>query len=284
MAYIPLATKVDFVDTVAAADVNTLNNNIEYIKDLIDDKVSLTGDETIAGVKTFSSFPVTPESDPTTDYQAANKKYVDDKISPVIKTAFITGTSLEVKQYTIPETGTYELQIQASGGKGSTRTSDFLGAGGGSGVFAILTKEFTKDTVLTVTIGSTVATTQTFTSVSDGTTTWTCENGRAVANNTNVGGLGGTVVSGAGLKIVKPGEDGGVGTTVGSAPALHQGGKGGDSFWGTGGIQPSNSAGQNGISGWGYGSGGQGATRTGTNRNGGDGAPGCLWVRPLEVI
>jgi parallel beta-helix repeat protein len=37
-----------------------------------------TGNETIGGVKTFSSFPVTPSSAPTADYQMANKKYVDD--------------------------------------------------------------------------------------------------------------------------------------------------------------------------------------------------------------
>lgn len=36
-----------------------------------------TGAETVAGVKTFSSFPVTPSSTPSTDYQVANKKYVD---------------------------------------------------------------------------------------------------------------------------------------------------------------------------------------------------------------
>ena len=40
--------------------------------------VKLTGSQTIAGVKTFSSFPETPSSAPTTDYQVANKKYVDD--------------------------------------------------------------------------------------------------------------------------------------------------------------------------------------------------------------
>lgn len=37
-----------------------------------------TGNETVAGIKTFSSFPLTPSSAPTTDYQTANKKYVDD--------------------------------------------------------------------------------------------------------------------------------------------------------------------------------------------------------------
>ena len=40
--------------------------------------VATSGDETVAGVKTFSSFPVTPSSTPTLDYQVANKKYVDD--------------------------------------------------------------------------------------------------------------------------------------------------------------------------------------------------------------
>jgi hypothetical protein len=41
-------------------------------------KVATTGNETVAGVKTFSSFPVTPSSAPTTNYQVSNKKYVDD--------------------------------------------------------------------------------------------------------------------------------------------------------------------------------------------------------------
>lgn len=43
--------------------------------------VLLTGNQTIAGTKTFSSFPVTPSSAPTANYQAANKKYVDDKVA-----------------------------------------------------------------------------------------------------------------------------------------------------------------------------------------------------------
>lgn len=40
--------------------------------------VKTLGDQTINGVKTFTSFPVTPSSAPTSDYQVANKKYVDD--------------------------------------------------------------------------------------------------------------------------------------------------------------------------------------------------------------
>jgi hypothetical protein len=46
----------------------------------------LTGDQTVAGIKTFSSFPLTPSAAPTTDYQAANKKYVDDQITGIIAT------------------------------------------------------------------------------------------------------------------------------------------------------------------------------------------------------
>lgn len=42
--------------------------------------VKLTTDQSIGGIKTFGSFPITPSSAPTTDYQVANKKYVDDKV------------------------------------------------------------------------------------------------------------------------------------------------------------------------------------------------------------
>jgi hypothetical protein len=36
--------------------------------------------QTFTGVQTFASFPITPFSAPTTDYQVANKLYVDDKV------------------------------------------------------------------------------------------------------------------------------------------------------------------------------------------------------------
>ena len=39
--------------------------------------------QTINGIKTFGSFPVTPSSAPTTDYQTANKKYVDDLVGNI---------------------------------------------------------------------------------------------------------------------------------------------------------------------------------------------------------
>ena len=52
-----------------------------------DDLVRDTGNETIAGVKTFSSSPVVPT--PTTDYQASTKKYVDDNVVGIGFSAYI---------------------------------------------------------------------------------------------------------------------------------------------------------------------------------------------------
>ncbi|MDR2701699.1 MAG: pyocin knob domain-containing protein [Spirochaetaceae bacterium] len=56
-------------------------NHIEAgIADLDTSTVKLTGAQTVAGVKTFSSRPVLPASDPTTDNEAARKAYVDKRI------------------------------------------------------------------------------------------------------------------------------------------------------------------------------------------------------------
>jgi len=40
--------------------------------------VELTGAQTVAGIKTFTSIPVLPNSNPTSDNQATRKKYADD--------------------------------------------------------------------------------------------------------------------------------------------------------------------------------------------------------------
>ena len=68
---------------------NISNANISATANIDESKIAftgtkvvrLTGDQTIAGIKTFTSFPITPSSAPTTDYQVANKKYVDDQIT-----------------------------------------------------------------------------------------------------------------------------------------------------------------------------------------------------------
>ena len=49
--------------------------------ELIDDT-----DQTIYGVKTFNKFPKTPESDPSSDYEVANKSFVESKAEEVAGT------------------------------------------------------------------------------------------------------------------------------------------------------------------------------------------------------
>jgi hypothetical protein len=47
-----------------------------------DDEVKLTGDQSVAGVKTFSDIPVLPASNPTTANQIARKAYADSFTQP----------------------------------------------------------------------------------------------------------------------------------------------------------------------------------------------------------
>lgn len=47
-------------------------------KPIYDNFVSLSGIQTISGIKTFTSLPVGPSVAPTADYQMANKKFVED--------------------------------------------------------------------------------------------------------------------------------------------------------------------------------------------------------------
>lgn len=71
--------------TATATELNYTDGVTSAIQTQIDAKaddnevVKLTSDQTVAGVKTFSSSPVVPA--PTTDLQAATKKYVDDATS-----------------------------------------------------------------------------------------------------------------------------------------------------------------------------------------------------------
>jgi len=88
-----LVLKADLTTTESVTDSGALMDseitNLQEVKDfdssdyatkeqgeLADSSVQNVGDETIGGVKTFSSSPIIPA--PTTDLQAATKKYVDD--------------------------------------------------------------------------------------------------------------------------------------------------------------------------------------------------------------
>ena len=72
-------------DSVLATDLNG-NFNLKADDDAV---VHNTGNENIAGVKTFASFPITPSSAPTTNYQTANKKYADDRVATKIPTSYL---------------------------------------------------------------------------------------------------------------------------------------------------------------------------------------------------
>lgn len=93
-----VATDV-FQPMIGADELETYLTNNFYteteMNSLLSAKVSTTGNQTIAGIKTFSSFAITPSSEPTSDYQTANKKYVDDRVS-VIKGEFYKPTKNEV--------------------------------------------------------------------------------------------------------------------------------------------------------------------------------------------
>ena len=84
----------------AGADVSMLASvvpkSLEDIIDTLDSSiVKLTGNQTIEGIKTFVSSPIVPT--PTTDFQVATKKYVDDVIGGGAGTGGGGGLSIEDK-------------------------------------------------------------------------------------------------------------------------------------------------------------------------------------------
>ena len=101
----------------------------------VNNLVHRTGDETIAGIKTFTSSPIVPT--PTSDTEATNKAYVDAK---TVATAVPTGTIITVATNTAP-TG----YLKANGALVSRTTYDALfvaigttfGIGDGSTTFAL---------------------------------------------------------------------------------------------------------------------------------------------------
>lgn len=73
----PQPSRFEFYDTL---QINSLMGSLgDDIDALRDESVLLTGNQTVAGVKTFSSSPVAPT--PTTDFQVATKEYVDGSAS-----------------------------------------------------------------------------------------------------------------------------------------------------------------------------------------------------------
>lgn len=59
----------------------TLKEKINYLRQLVEGAATLAGNKIFSGLVTFSQFPILPSSDPSSDYQPATKKYVDDNLS-----------------------------------------------------------------------------------------------------------------------------------------------------------------------------------------------------------
>jgi hypothetical protein len=85
----------------------------KYVDDLDATNVKKTGNQTIAGVKTFSSSPIIPT--PTSDTQAATKKYADDLaiagLPDPLENHTFGGSKQVVKTYTPEASGTVNLDL-----------------------------------------------------------------------------------------------------------------------------------------------------------------------------
>ena len=89
-------------------------------------KVNNTGDESIAGIKTFGSIPLLPASDPTTDNQAVRKLYAEKMggcyvagdtllISSDTERQTNSGSYVKLKEIHIPKGGTLRIKFSVAG-------------------------------------------------------------------------------------------------------------------------------------------------------------------------
>jgi hypothetical protein len=110
--------------TVTLGSSDTKYPSQKAVKAYADTKIGLSGDQTVAGVKTFSSFPVTPSTIPITDYQVANKVYVDSFSG----TVFSAGSIVMAHSDTLVApsvSSSYEKLKEILIGTGGTVTVDF---------------------------------------------------------------------------------------------------------------------------------------------------------------
>jgi len=100
--------------TADADDINAeLSALASDISALDGAAVKKTGDQSVAGVKTFTSIPVLPASNPTTDNQAVRKAYVDNKFNNL----YVAGTDYTVVYLPTARTTTAESYTIRKGAK-----------------------------------------------------------------------------------------------------------------------------------------------------------------------
>lgn len=96
------------------------------------DYVHTTGNETVGGVKNFSSIPVLPNSDPSTANQAVRKSYVDGKVEQKkIEIRTLTSTEITNKQIALASTPRVNTAVELTpqGGCEQIYGSDFSVSG-----------------------------------------------------------------------------------------------------------------------------------------------------------
>ncbi|QYW07577.1 hypothetical protein SEA_LIZZ_30 [Streptomyces phage Lizz] len=105
-------TRKLYVDSGIAVVQGNVDDVVADLATLDGAVVKLTGDQSVAGIKTFSSIPVLPASDPTTANQAARKSYVDAGDATAVK---LTGNQ------SISGVKTFSSGISVTAGLGSDR-------------------------------------------------------------------------------------------------------------------------------------------------------------------
>ena len=148
--------------TLTTTEINYVDGVTSAIQTQLDAKVGDTGNESIAGVKTFSSFPVTPSSAPSSNYEVSNKKYVDDNAggAPEGTAVKSTGETGGIKFLREDGDNTCSWQVPAGSGdvsKVGTPVNDQVGVWTGDGTIEGTTGLTYSGTALDVTGNITVS-------------------------------------------------------------------------------------------------------------------------------
>ncbi|QNR51975.1 tailspike protein [Streptomyces phage phiRKBJ001] len=105
-------TRKLYVDNGLAVVQGNVDDVVADLATLDGEVVKLAGDQSVAGIKTFSSIPILPASNPTTDNQATRKLYVDTLDGANVK---LTGNQ------SISGVKTFSSGINVTAGLGSDR-------------------------------------------------------------------------------------------------------------------------------------------------------------------
>lgn len=242
-------------------DIDRLKSEIDTklaTKANADTTVNLSGNQTINGVKTFSSPIVVPNA--TADTHAVNlaqlntkadKSYVDSSIASVIMPTIKVFDTAGSYTWTKPEgVKTIKVYVTGGGGSGANNQNDtHKTAGGGAGGTAIKIIDVTNVSEVSLTVGAGGSSSSSFTYAngnSGGTSSFgsycsaTGGYGGFRSNVPVLGGRGGAGGKGVGGDLNLTGGAGQSGFWSG-VNTDSSGGSGGNSFWGGGGGYTSES-------------------------------------------